>query len=134
MQNGQCVVKWRKFLVAGGIFGLFGVILGAFGAHGLKNVLDADTLTSFETGVRYQIYHALLLIGLANFTKLQNNLLFWFFTIGSIFFSGSIYLLSLDELAGLDFSSIALVTPLGGALLIVGWTLLIFKSLRLNYE
>ncbi|ADF50844.1 MAG: DUF423 domain-containing protein [Zunongwangia sp.] len=124
----------RKFLVAGGIFGLFGVILGAFGAHGLKNVLDADTLTSFETGVRYQIYHALLLIGLANFTKLQNNLLFWFFTIGSIFFSGSIYLLSLDELAGLDFSSIALVTPLGGALLIVGWTLLIFKSLRLNYE
>lgn len=124
----------RKFLVAGGIFGLFGVILGAFGAHGLKNVLDADTLTSFETGVRYQIYHALLLIGLANFTKLQNNLLFWFFTIGSIFFSGSIYLLSLDELAGWDFSSIALVTPLGGALLIVGWTLLIFKSLRLNYE
>ncbi|MEO2072815.1 MAG: DUF423 domain-containing protein [Zunongwangia sp.] len=124
----------RKFLVAGGIFGLLGVILGAFGAHGLKNVLDADTLTSFETGVRYQIYHALLLIGLANFTKLQNNLLFWFFTIGSIFFSGSIYLLSLDELAGLDFSSIALVTPLGGALLIVGWTLLIFKSLRLNYE
>ena len=124
----------RKFLVAGGIFGLLGVILGAFGAHGLKNVLDADTLTSFETGVRYQIYHALLLIGLANFTKLQNNLLFWFFTIGSIFFSGSIYLLSLDELAGLDFSSIALVTPLGGALLIVGWTLLIFKTLRLNYE
>ncbi|MCL6216703.1 DUF423 domain-containing protein [Zunongwangia pacifica] len=124
----------RKFLVTGGIFGLLAVILGAFGAHGLKNVLDAETLTSFETGVRYQMYHALLLIGLANFTKLQNNLLFWFFTIGTIFFSGSIYLLSLDELAGLDLSSIALVTPLGGALLIVGWTLFIFKALKLKYQ
>lgn len=124
----------RKFLVTGGIFGLFAVILGAFGAHGLKSVLDTATLTSFETGVRYQMYHALLLVGLANFTKLQTNLIYWFFCIGTILFSGSIYLLSLDQLAGLDFSSIALITPLGGAFLIVGWTLFIFKALRLNYK
>ena len=124
----------RRFLVTGGIFGLLAVILGAFGAHGLKSVLEAETLTSFETGVRYQMYHALLLIGLANFSKLQSNIIYWFFLIGVIFFSGSIYLLSLDELAGLDFSSIALVTPLGGALLIVGWTLFIFESLKLKYQ
>ena len=124
----------RKFLVTGGIFGLLAVILGAFGAHGLKSVLDAEALTSFETGVRYQMYHALLLIALGSFNKLQNNLIFWFFTIGTIFFSGSIYLLNLDELAGLDFSSIALVTPLGGAFLIVGWTLFIFKALKLKYQ
>ena len=124
----------RKFLVTGAVFGLLAVILGAFGAHGLKSVLAAETLTSFETGVRYQMYHALLLIGVANFSRLQNTMMYWFFLLGVVCFSGSIYLLSLDELAGLDFSSIALVTPLGGALLIVGWTLFIFKASKLKYQ
>lgn len=124
----------RKFLVTGAVFGLLAVILGAFGAHGLKSVLAAETLTSFETGVRYQMYHALLLIGVANFSRLQSTMMYWFFLSGVVCFSGSIYLLSLDELAGLDFSSIALVTPLGGALLIVGWTLFIFKASKLKYQ
>lgn len=124
----------RKFLVTGAVFGLLAVILGAFGAHGLKSVLAAETLTSFETGVRYQMYHALLLIGVANFSRLQSTMMYWFFLLGVVCFSGSIYLLSLDELAGLDFSSIALVTPLGGALLIVGWTLFIFKASKLKYQ
>ncbi|MDN3596188.1 DUF423 domain-containing protein [Zunongwangia endophytica] len=124
----------RRFLITGGIFGMLAVIFGAFGAHGLKSVLDAETLNSFETGVKYQMYHALLFIALANFGKIQTTILYWFFCIGVIFFSGSIYLLSLDQLAGLDLSSIALVTPLGGAFLIVGWTLLIFKAFRLNYQ
>lgn len=124
----------RKFLVTGAVFGLLAVILGAFGAHGLKSVLAAETLTSFETGVRYQMYHALLLIGVANFSRLQSTMMYWFFLLGVVCFSGSIYLLSLDELAGLDFSSLALVTPLGGALLIVGWTLFIFKASKLKYQ
>ncbi|WBL25948.1 DUF423 domain-containing protein [Zunongwangia sp. HGR-M22] len=124
----------RRFLVTGGIFGLLAVILGAFGAHGLKSVLDVETLNSFETGVKYQMYHALLFLALANLQKIQSAVLYWFFCVGVIFFSGSIYLLSLDQLAGLDLSSIALITPLGGALLIVGWTLLIFRAFKLKYQ
>ncbi|WBL22104.1 DUF423 domain-containing protein [Zunongwangia sp. HRR-M8] len=124
----------RRFLVTGGIFGLLAVILGAFGAHGLKSVLDVETLNSFETGVKYQMYHALLFLALANLHKIQSAVLYWFFCVGVLFFSGSIYLLSLDQLAGLDLSSIALITPLGGALLIVGWTLLIFRAFKLKYQ
>lgn len=120
----------QRFVITGAIFGLLAVIFGAFGAHGLKKLLDTTTLVSFETGVRYQMYHAIVLLILGNSKKYSASILYWCFTVGVCLFSGSIYLLSLDELLGVDFSGIALTTPIGGAILIIGWTLLIVKGIQ----
>ncbi|WP_405199777.1 DUF423 domain-containing protein [Christiangramia sp. LLG6405-1] len=123
----------RKFLVTGAIFGLIAVILGAFAAHGLKETLSEDSLNSFETGVRFQMYHAFLMLILGIIiTEKDNKLLFYLFLLGTILFSGSIYLLSTTAVTGVDFSAIALVTPIGGGLLIVGWFLLVLKFIKLK--
>ncbi|WP_417885292.1 DUF423 domain-containing protein [Zunongwangia sp.] len=120
----------QRYIITGAMFGLLAVIFGAFGAHGLKKVLDSATITSFETGVRYQMYHALLLVILGNSKKYSSSILYWCFTIGVCLFSGSIYLLCLDELIGVNLSGIALTTPVGGAILIIGWTLLVVRGIK----
>ena len=103
----------RKFLVTGAIFGLIAVILGAFAVHGLKETLSEASLNSFETGVRFQMYHAFLMLILGIIiTEKDNKLLFYLFLLGTILFSGSIYLLSTTAVTGVDFSAIALVTQL----------------------
>lgn len=123
----------RKFLVAGAVFGLLAVILGAFAAHGLKEILSEASLSSFETGVRFQMYHALLLLILGIIlTEKDHKWLFYIFLTGTILFSGSIYLLTTSAATAVDFSAIALVTPIGGALLIVGWFLLVLKFIKLK--
>ena len=125
----------RRFLIAGAVFGLFAVILGAFAAHGLKESISAESLKSFETGVRFQMYHAflLLILGSSNFSaEFRTNWVFYLLCLGVVFFSGSIYLLSTGELSGINFSSIALVTPLGGSLLIIGWSILLLKFIKLK--
>ncbi|WPY98301.1 DUF423 domain-containing protein [Christiangramia sp. OXR-203] len=123
----------RKFLVTGAIFGLIAVILGAFAVHGLKETLSEASLNSFETGVRFQMYHAFLMLILGIIiTEKDNKLLFYLFLLGTILFSGSIYLLSTTAVTGVDFSAIALVTPIGGGLLIVGWFLLVLKFIKLK--
>ncbi|MGA8854045.1 MAG: DUF423 domain-containing protein [Christiangramia sp.] len=125
----------RKFLVTGAVFGILAVIFGAFAAHGLKDTISASSLSSFETGVRFQMYHAFLLLIAGGFSaKLKNNLnpVFYLICLGVIFFSGSIYLLSTGSLLGMDFSSIALVTPLGGSLLIIGWFILLLNFIKLK--
>ncbi|GAA4313268.1 hypothetical protein GCM10023115_30240 [Pontixanthobacter gangjinensis] len=124
-----------RFLITGAIFGLAAVILGAFAAHGLKSSISAESLNSFETGVRFQMYHAflLLIIGGVNSSALKRiNWIFYLLCSGVIFFSGSIYLLSTGELTGIDFKSFALVTPLGGSLLILGWLLLLLDFIKLK--
>ena len=127
--------KNRKFLLTSSILGALSIILGAFGAHALKARLDPDQLLVFETGVRYQMYHALVLLGLAVLSeKLSSkyiNYAFWCFVIGTIFFSGSIYLLSTRSILGLQgFTKIlGPITPLGGLLLIIGWILIFISAL-----
>jgi len=123
----------KKFLITGAIFGLLAVIIGAFGTHGLKPLLDEAARESFETGVKYQTYHALLFlilgssqIALVRFKKLTYYLLL----LGVIFFSGSIYLLATNNLTSIDFKGIALITPLGGTLLIASWILLLINFLK----
>ena len=113
----------------GALYGGLAVLLGAFGAHGLKSRLDEDLLTSFETGVRYQFYHALaLLLCAAMAPTLKPGLLKGAgacFVTGTFLFSGSIYLLATRQM--LPFGSLRFlgpVTPVGGVLLIVGWCLL----------
>ena len=125
----------RRFLIAGAIFGLTAVIFGAFAAHGLKEAISAESLNSFETGVRFQIYHAFLFLILGGFDFLTEKKIKWVYYLlltGVIFFSGSIYLLSTSSLSGIDFKSIALVTPLGGTLLIVAWAILLLNFIKLK--
>lgn len=120
--------KSRKILITAAFLGATAIILGAFGAHGLKKLVDTDAVASFEVGVRYQMYHALFLlfIGSCSLTEKQKNNIFVITILGVLLFSGSIYGLATNSLQSFfDFKTIALVTPLGGLLLISAWTLTI---------
>ncbi|MDT0690717.1 DUF423 domain-containing protein [Salegentibacter sp. F188] len=127
----------KKFLIAGACFGLIGVITGAFATHGLQPILTEASMKSFETAVKYQMYHALLLLLLGAkilLTPKLRDVIFYLFIFGIIFFSGSIYLLATNNLTEIDFKSIALVTPFGGSLLILGWILMLVSVLKLKKE
>ena len=123
----------KKIFSAAGFFGMTAIILGAFGAHALKKVLTVDQLVTFETGVKYQMYHALFLLflGLNHHitTKLKKTILILTIS-GIIFFSGSIYLLATDSLNSFNFKVIGFITPIGGLLLIVAWALLMIQFLK----
>ena len=115
------------------VFGALAVILGAFGAHGLENLVDANAIQTFETGVRYQMYHAFLLLILANtnfVSEKGKRIIFYLITLGIILFSFSIFLLATNDLTSFDFKKIGLLTPLGGALLILGWIVLGFRAFK----
>lgn len=123
----------KKTISTAAILGMIAIILGAFGAHALKKVLSIEQLATFETGVRYQMYHALFLlfIGLIpNLTVKAKNTIYNLVLSGVILFSGSIYLLATNDLTPIDFRFIGPVTPIGGLLLISAWTVLLFQALR----
>ncbi|MGA9327404.1 MAG: DUF423 domain-containing protein [Salegentibacter sp.] len=125
----------RRFLVTGAVLGLLAVIIGAFAAHGLKPLLDRAAIESFETGVRYQMYHALLLLFLGGFGLLSakgEKIIFYLLLAGVILFSGSIYALSTNSLTPVDFRKIALLTPLGGTLMIIAWTYIVVEFYKLK--
>ncbi len=125
----------RRFYIAGFFFGLLGIILGAFATHGLKPIITPQAMDAFETGARFQIYHALLFLILGNIKELDKkigNWVFYLLLLGGLFFSGSIYLLSTNAMTSIDFSVIALITPLGGSLLILAWTVLLIHFIKLN--
>ena len=112
-----------------------GIILGAFGAHGLKQVVSPEKVASFEVGVRYQIYHGIALLILSlNASKIEGTLkVFLAFILGGIlFFSGSIYLLALNDLLGADLSFLGPLTPVGGVLMIAGWGVLVRQLLKMK--
>ena len=114
--------------IAGTIFGLTAIILGAFGAHALKATLSIEQLSSFETGVKYQMYHALFLLIVSFNTQVSEKNkrpIFYFVVSGVILFSGSIYLLSTRVISGLELKFLGPITPIGGLLLIVSWLLLL---------
>lgn len=118
-------MKNRNLIITAGTFAALGVVLGAFAAHVLEKQLTSDELSSFQTGVRYQIYHALALLILAVLPLNKTSLLARLFIGGIVLFSGSIYLLTLDRLMGVDLSFLGWVTPIGGLALITAWLLLI---------
>ena len=123
----------KKLLIAGAVLGILGIILGAFAAHGLEKLVDDDAIKSFETGVRYQIYHAflLLILGSTSFLSLKTKKIIFYLVIsGLIFFSGSIYGLPTNELSSFDFKTIALITPIGGLLLITAWIGMLIGIMR----
>jgi len=123
----------KKIFSAAGFFGMTAIILGAFGAHALKKVLTVDQLVTFETGVKYQMYHALFLLflGLNNHLSFKTKKTILVLTIlGIIFFSGSIYLLATDSLNDINFKIIGFITPIGGLLLIMAWAILTIYFLK----
>jgi len=114
-----------KNLIITCFLGLTAIILGAFGAHALKEILSVEQLNSFETAVRYQMYHVivLLIVNLFDgFTTKQKNTISILFFIAIILFSGSIYLIQLTQISA---KSIWFITPLGGLFFILGWLLMI---------
>lgn len=120
----------RKITAIAALMGMTAIILGAFGAHALKKYLSVEQLGSFETGVKYQMYHALFLLflGMNSFVgEKAKKLVFQLVIFGVIFFSGSIYLLSTQAISGIDFRVIGIVTPIGGSLLIVAWGVLFWN-------
>ena len=123
----------RKIILLASLTGGLAVILGAIAAHGLKPLLSDSAMDSLGTGIRYQMYHAFLLFYIASTTRLtskQQSLLYKLILIGILLFSGSIYLLSTNELTTFDFKAIGFVTPLGGVFLISVWALLFVYNLR----
>lgn len=117
-------------LIFGGVFGSLAVVFGAFGAHALKKHLDQEQQKSFETGVKYQMYHSLLLIlcGITfPFLETSQNIMGWCFIIGVILFSFSIYGLCLTGARGRKWRFLGPVTPLGGLLLLIGWILFTYN-------
>ena len=119
----------NKYFKIGVIFALLSVILGAFGAHLLKDLLSETELSSFKTGVRYQMFHALGIIILSlnqdKFTDKLNRVL-QIMSLGIILFSFSIYLLSLQNILSISVSFLGIITPLGGLFLITSWTMIFF--------
>ena len=120
-------------LIIAGVLGALAVGLGAFGAHGLEATLTANgRLATYETAVKYQFYHtlALLLVGILmiNINHEYFSWAAWSLLIGTIIFSGSLYILSLTNITWLGA-----ITPIGGIALIVGWVFLILGALRANY-
>jgi uncharacterized membrane protein YgdD (TMEM256/DUF423 family) len=119
--------------VIGSLYGFLAVIFGAFGAHALKKILTEDQLKSFETGVKYQMYHGILLLILGfNFnleTPIQRYMVYCF-AVGTFLFSFSIYGLILGASKGLKVRFLGPVTPIGGLLLVVGWGLLFYSFIK----
>lgn len=123
----------KKLVTLAAFLGLIAIVLGAFGAHGLKKVLTEAQLESFETGVKYQMYHALFLLIIASLPILsekQKRSIGIIATTGIFLFSGSIYLLSTQALTKTDFSFAGPVTPIGGVFLIGAWCMTAVYALK----
>ncbi len=122
----------RNSVLFGAVLILIAITLGAFGAHSLKEVLTPEQLSSFETGVRYQMYHGLALLIVGSVHE-RVDVTKWFYRFiygGVLMFSGSIYLLSVQEQLGISLKFLGPVTPIGGSLLIIAWILFIVQWIK----
>ena len=125
----------KGFLQTAAILGALAVALGAFGAHGLKKIVPAETVTTFETGVRYQFYHVFALLAVAilfgSFPGKNLQYAGVCFIIGMILFSGSLYILTaLQATKTVGLRGIGAITPIGGVFFIIGWILLFLAVLK----
>jgi uncharacterized membrane protein YgdD (TMEM256/DUF423 family) len=123
----------RKITGVAVVLGMAAIILGAFGAHALKKQLTVEELVTFETGVKYQMYHALFLLFLGMttlVTEKSKKTIFQLVILGVIFFSGSIYLLATKTITGIDFKPLGIITPIGGTLLILGWLVFLWNIFK----
>ncbi len=121
----------RTFFVTAAVLGFLGIAGGAFGAHALRGILDSDLLAVYETGIRYQMYHAFALVftgwALQKYECRQFKLAGWFFIAGVALFSGSLYIMSFTGLRWFGA-----ITPLGGLAFLAGWLSLIIGFWKLK--
>jgi uncharacterized membrane protein YgdD (TMEM256/DUF423 family) len=125
----------KRIVLTGSLLIVTAIILGAFGAHALKDMLSAEKLQSFEVGARYQFYIGivLLIFGLTSDRfPFSIRTFFLFQIIGILLFSGSIYLLSFEEVLQINLKFLGPITPIGGALMITGWILFIFRLMKIK--
>ena len=118
----------QVLIATGAVFGMLSVIFGAFGAHALKKILTKDQLHSFEVGVKYQMYHAIVLLAIGYGQGPMTTAIYWCFVIGILLFSFSIYGLILSDAKGKKLKFLGPITPIGGLLLVTGWLLLIVNA------
>ena len=133
--NEYFYLMYKPALVSGSLLAMLAVIFGAFGAHYLKTIFTPDLLSSFDTGVRYQFYHAFALLLVGFYAQSQHDkllkLIVLCFLIGVVLFSGSIYLLCLFKSADIiGLRGLGILTPLGGVCMIGGWLLLLIRVLK----
>ena len=127
----------KTIYITATLLGLSAIILGAFASHGLKPLLSIEAQQTFETGVRYQMYHAFFLFFLGNFTGLSKRtkqIIFYLVILGLVLFSGSIYGLATNNLTTFNFSMIGFITPIGGLLLILAWCILLINFLKMKSD
>jgi uncharacterized membrane protein YgdD (TMEM256/DUF423 family) len=119
----------KRSLVTGSVLLALAVLIGAFGAHGLKSIVEAEKLVTFETGVRYHFYHSLglLLLGILQllYKTLKLDLSYYAFTFGTLLFSFNCYLYVLTGM-----KAMAMIVPIGGLLFVLGWIYLSVKLIR----
>ncbi|MRI01872.1 DUF423 domain-containing protein [Kriegella sp. EG-1] len=123
----------KTIFLIGILIGVLAIILGAFGAHGLENMITSDAIQTFETGVKYQMYHALFLLVLGSIRQIPKKNKKWIFylvVLGVFLFSFSIYFLATNELTSFNFKAIGFITPIGGLMLIIAWCLLGFECFK----
>ena len=125
----------KKLIIVGAALGVTAIVLGAFGAHALKKVLTESQLSTFEVGVKYQMYHALFLLFIANLnfiTHKEKTIIMYLVVVGVILFSGSIFLLSTSALTKIKTSFLGPLTPVGGLFLIASWVYLFYITIVKN--
>ena len=124
----------KKIIITAAAFGFFAVIFGAFGAHSLKKIIAAEQLEIWQTAVQYHFYHTLAILFLSTFSRFRNKIInfsFYCFTLGILLFSGSLYLMSLKNILGIESVSVlGPITPVGGLFFILGWLGLFLAALR----
>jgi uncharacterized membrane protein YgdD (TMEM256/DUF423 family) len=124
----------KRLIIIASVFGILAVILGAFGAHALKSLLDPAGLEVWKTAVSYHFYHTLALLFVSILPASNSkvvNMAAWFFSLGIIFFSGSLYLISAKEILNItQLSVLGPLTPIGGLFFILGWFSLITIAVK----
>jgi len=123
----------RRIIALAAVLGATGIILGAFGAHSLKQLLKPESLAAFETGVKYQMYHALFLlfVGMTSLISAKaKKAIFNLVLFGVLFFSGSIYFLACDDILPFSIKKFGFITPIGGLLLISAWVILFLHIIK----
>ena len=124
----------KTLILTASFFGAMAVILGAFGAHGLKGLIGSEKISIWQKGVEYQFYHTFALLylsGVATHKSKLHGFAFTFFVIGILFFSGSLYLLALKDAFDLRFiNSIGFITPIGGMFFIFGWVSIFLSAFK----
>jgi uncharacterized membrane protein YgdD (TMEM256/DUF423 family) len=127
---------YKKSLIVVGFLGMTAVALGAFGAHGLKLLLEPEQMETFRTGVLYHFIHTLAMFALVigrQHTKSLNLMPLIFFAIGILLFCGSLYLLSCKSILGIEhWSFLGPLTPVGGLFFIAGWMSVMFLKIEIK--